>query len=75
MHSRLTEEEKQILYYWQFGFKKDFPISHAILTLPESIQKALDDRLFASRIFIELDKANDIAIHDILILLWKTGSL
>ena len=71
MHSRRTEfkEEKQILYYRQFGFKNDFPISHAILTLLESIQKALDDTLFASRTFIDLDKANDIATHDILILL------
>ena len=32
MHSRLTEflEGKQILYYRQFGFRKDFSTNHAI---------------------------------------------
>ena len=32
MHSRLTEflEEKKILYYRQFGFRKDFLTNHAI---------------------------------------------
>ena len=45
MHSRPTEflEERQILYYKQFGFQKDFSTSHAILNLLEIIQKALDD--------------------------------
>ena len=35
MHSRLIEflEEKQILYYRRFGFRKDFSTNHAILTL------------------------------------------
>ena len=44
MHSRLIEflEERQILYYKQFGFRKDFSINHAILNLLENIQKALD---------------------------------
>ena len=39
MHSRLAEflEGKQILYYRQFGFRKDFSTNHAILTLVESI--------------------------------------
>ena len=48
-HSRLNEflEEKQILYYRQFGFRKDFSTNHTILTLLESIQKALDDGQFA----------------------------
>ena len=45
MHSRLIEflKGKQILYYRQFGFRKDFSTNHAILTLLKSIQKALDD--------------------------------
>ena len=49
MHNRLLEdllEEKQILYYKQFGFRKDFSTNHAILNLLEIIQKALDDGLF-----------------------------
>ena len=54
--------KKQILYYRQFGFWKDFLTNHANLTLPfESIQKALEDGQFACRIFI------DLGSHDILI--------
>ena len=45
MHNSLTEflEEKQILCYKQFGFRKDFSTKHAIFNLLEIIQKALDD--------------------------------
>ena len=69
MHSRLIEflEEKQILHYRQFGFRKDFSTNHAILTLLESIQKALDDGQFACGIFIDLEKAFDTVGHDILL--------
>ena len=69
VRSRLTEfrEEKQFLYIKQFGFRKDFPTNHAILTLLESIQKALDDRQFACGIFIDLEKAFDTLSHDILL--------
>ena len=69
MHSRLLEflEGKQILYYIQFGFGKDFSTNLAILTLLESIQKALDDGQFACLIFIDLEKAFDTVSHDILL--------
>ena len=69
MHSRLIEflEEKSGLYYRQFGFRKDFSTNHAILTLLESIQKALDDEQFACRTFINLGEAFDTVSHDILL--------
>ena len=69
MHSRLIEflEEKQILYYGQFAFRKDFSTNHAVLILLESIQKALDDGQFACGIFIDLEKAFDTVSHDILL--------
>ena len=68
MHSRLIEflEERQILYYKQFGFRKDFSRNHAILNLLEIIQKALDDRQIACEIFIDLEKVFDTVSHDIL---------
>ena len=58
MHSRLIEflEGKQILYYRQFGFRKDFSTNHGILTLLESIRKVLDDIQYAFGIFIDLEK-------------------
>ena len=69
MHSRLIEilEEKQILYYRQFVFRKDFLTNCVILTLLEGSQKALDDGQFACRIFIDLKKAFDTVSHDILL--------
>ena len=69
MDSRLIEflEGKQILYYRQFGFRKDFSTNHAILTLLESIQKVLDDGRFTCGIFIDLEKVFDIVSHDILL--------
>ena len=68
MHSRLIEflEEKQILYYSQFGFRKYFSTNHVILTLLESIQKTLDDGQFACRIFIDPEKAYDTVSHMLL---------
>ena len=70
MHSRLIEflEEKQILYYRQFGFRKDFSTNHAILILLESIQKALDNGQLACEIFLDLEKALDTLSHDILLI-------
>ena len=69
MHSRLIEflEEKQILYYRQLGFRKGSSTNHTILTLLESIQKALDDGQFAYGIFIDLEKAFDTVSHNILL--------
>ena len=68
MHSRLTEflEEKKILYYRQFGFRKDFLTNHAILNLLESLKKAPDDGQFACGIFIDFEKAFDTVSHNIL---------
>ena len=59
-------EERQTLYYKQFGFRKDFPTNHAILNLLEITQKALDDVKIACGILIDLEKAFDIVCHDIL---------
>ena len=61
MHSRLIEflEERQILYYKQFGFRKDFSTKHVILNLLKIIPKALDDGQITRRIFIHLKKAFD----------------
>ena len=68
MYSRLIEflEEKN-LYYRHFGFRKDFSTDHAILTFLESIQKVLDDKKFACRIFIDLKKAFNTSSHNILL--------
>ena len=57
MHSRLIEflEERQILYYKQFGFQKDFPTNHAILNLLQITQKVLNDGQIAYGLFIHCE--------------------
>ena len=69
MHRRLVEflEGKQIFYYRQFGFRKDFSTNYAILTLLESIQKGLDDWEFTCGILIDVAKAFHIVSHDTLL--------
>ena len=57
-------EDKKIIYYKQFGFRKNFCTSHAISALIENLQSALDNNKFACRIFIHLEKAFD---HNILL--------
>ena len=59
--------KKQILYYKQFGFQKDFSTNHTILNLLEIIEKALDGGEIACEIFIDLEKALDTVSHDILL--------
>ena len=69
MHNRLVEfrEERQVPYYKQCGFREDFPTNHAILILPETIQKAVDNGQIGCGIFIDLEKAFDTVSHDILL--------
>ena len=68
-YNRLTEflEERQVLYYKQFGFQNNFSRNHVILYLLEIVQKALDDGKIACGIFISLEKAFDTVSHDILL--------
>ena len=69
MHSILIEflQERQILFYKQFGFLRDLSKSNAILNLLEITQKALDDGKIARGVFIDLEKAFDTGSHDILL--------
>ena len=69
MHSRLIEfpEQKQTVYYRQFGLRKYLSTNHAILTFLKSVQKTLDDRQFACRIFTDHKKAFDTVSHEILL--------
>ena len=66
MHSRLIGfiEEKQILYYKRFGFRKDISTNHAILNLLESILKALDDGHFPCGVFMDLENSFDTVSLD-----------
>ena len=50
MHKRLMFMEflndQKVLYKKQFGFQKSFSTAHAIITIIEIIEKAIDNKLF-----------------------------
>ena len=58
---------RKVLYKKQFGFQKNFSTAHAITTLIENIEKAVDNKLFVCEISIDLKKVFDILEHNILL--------
>ena len=60
-------EDNKIIYYKQFGFRKNFSTAYAIITIIENIQSALDNNKSACGIFINLEKAPDTFDHNILL--------
>ena len=51
----------------QFGFRSNHSTDHAILSIVDKIQKAIDERDFSCGIFLDLSKAFDTIKHSILI--------
>ena len=60
-------EENNILYEYQFGFRKYHSTSHAIITLVERVTKALDTGKYVVGVFLHLKKAFDTVDHAILL--------
>ena len=69
MHKRLMTflNDQKILYKKHFGFQKKFSTAHTIISLIDSIEKVMDNNLFACGIFIDLQKAFDTVDHSILL--------
>ena len=69
MYNRIIQflEDNKIIYYKQFGLRKNFFTVHAIITLIENVQSALDNNKFACGIFIDLEKAFDTDDHNTLL--------
>ena len=69
MHKRLYNfvEENQIVYPLQFGFRKNFSTTLALLSLTEEIQQEMDKGRFGCGIFIDFQKAFDTVDHNILV--------
>lgn len=68
MYSRLVGflNKNKVISDKQFGFRKGFSTSHALLSITERILKALDDGNFACGVFVDLQKAFDTVDHKIL---------
>ena len=69
MYNRLIDfiEKHQLLYQYQFGFRKNYSTFMALVVLLEKITAALDNSEFAVCIFIDFRKAFDTVEHSILL--------
>ena len=59
-------DENNILFENQFGFRKKYSTSHALLSITEKIRSYLDSGTFACGVFVDLEKAFDTVNHKIL---------
>ena len=67
-HVRIYQflDENQVLYNYQFGFRKAHSTIHAVQTAIHSVTKALDTSYQCMGIFIDFSKAFDTIQHNIL---------
>ena len=68
MYNRMIEfaEQYNILYRCQFGFRKNYSTSHALIDLINRISSAIDQRETTVGVFLDLSKAFDTLDHQIL---------
>ena len=69
MHNRIYKffSNNNLIYSFQFGFRKAYSTVRALISLTENISKNLDEGNIGCSIFVDLQKAFDIAEHDILL--------
>ena len=69
MYKRLYTflDNKNIIYYLQFGFRQYYSISPVLINITENIRKALDDGNIGCGVFADLQKAFDTVDHQILV--------
>jgi len=67
MHKRILEflEKNKVIYCKQFGFCAKHSADHAILSIIDLIQHAIDCQEFSSGIFLDFSKASDTVNHNI----------
>ena len=58
-------EKLDILFEYQFGFRKGRSTTQAITEIADSLRKAIDNNLYACGIFLDFSKAFDTVNHSI----------
>jgi hypothetical protein len=69
MYKRLSSflENLNILYDKQFGFRSQYSTEHAILSIVDKIQQAIEKKQYSCGIFLDFSKAFDTVDHTILL--------
>ena len=58
--------DQNALYGKEFGFPKNVSTAHEVISLIENIEKAIDNKLFAYGIFVDLQEAFNTIDQNIL---------
>ena len=69
MYARLINyiDKFQLLYKYQFGFRKNHSTEHALIEITDQIRFAMDNNQITCGIFVDLSKAFDAVNHHILL--------
>ena len=60
-------EKQNILFQYQFGFRKGHSTAQAIAELTDTLRKAIDNNLYTFGNFLDFSKAFDTVNHEILL--------
>ena len=69
IHDRMYKflENNNLIFKYQFGFRRNYSTSLALINVVEEIRQAIDEKKITLGIFLDLSKAFDLVNHDILL--------
>ena len=69
LYARLTKyiDDFQLLYKYQFGFRKNHSTEHALIEITDQIKFSMDNNQITCGIFVDLSKAFDTVNHHMLL--------